>query len=330
MRLVLRAFFGFLLVLASAASARADVFRPGYLELRELPGHRYDVMWKVPAQPGVRLAIHVRFPVDTHELTPPSGVFVGGAYVERWRIQREAGLVGETLRLEGIASDVTDVIVRIQRLDGTSQLGRLRPGDAEMRVEASAGAFEVGRSYLVLGIEHIWGGLDHLLFVLSLLLVVRGGRRILLTVTAFTLAHSVTLVSATLGWVRVPGPPVEAVIALSIVFVAAEVVHGLRGREGLTARAPWVVAFSFGLLHGFGFAGALAEVGLPQSAVPLALLMFNIGVEIGQLLFVLAMLALGAVIQRVRLLRAPTLRYLPPYAIGALAVFWCIERVAAF
>ena len=133
----------------------------------------------------------------------------------------------------------------------------------------------------MLGVEHILGGIDHLLFVLALLLIVRGGMRIFATITAFTVAHSITLVAATLGWVHVPGPPVEAMIALSIVFVAAEVVHGLRGKPGLTARAPWVVAFSFGLLHGFGFAGALAEVGLPQKAIPVALLMFNVGVEIG-------------------------------------------------
>ena len=138
--------------------------------------------------------------------------------------------------------------------------------------KGATGTAQVAWSYLVLGVEHILGGVDHLLFVLALLLIVRGGRRIVATITAFTVAHSLTLAAATLGWVHVPGPPVEAMIALSIVFVAAEVVHGLRGRPGLTARAPWVVAFSFGLLHGFGFAGALAEVGLPQTAIPVALL----------------------------------------------------------
>ena len=160
---------------------------------------------------------------------------------------------------------------------------RLLPQSRDSSVQRVGGALEVACSYLVLGVEHILGGVDHLLFVLALLLIVRGGKRIFITITAFTLAHSITLVSANLGWVRVPGPPVEAMIALSIVFVAAEVVHGLRGKPGLTARAPWVVAFSFGLLHGFGFAGALAEVGLPQKAIPVALLMFNVGVEIGQL-----------------------------------------------
>jgi hypothetical protein len=168
------------------------------------------------------------------------------------------------------------------------------------------------------------------LFVLALPLIVRGGMRIFATVTAFTAAHSITLIAATLGWVHVPGPPVEAMIALSIVFVAMEIVHGLRGRPGLTARAPWVVAFCFGLLHGFGFAGALAEVGLPQKANPVALLMFNLGVELGQLIFVAAALAIGAVLARLPIPRRPWMDYAIPYAIGAVAMFWVIERVGAF
>ena len=184
--------------------------------------------------------------------------------------------------------------MRVERHDGTSQMERLLPQSPQFMVKPSTGTAEVAWSYLVLGVEHILAGIDHLLFVLALLLIVRGGKRILLTITAFTVAHSITLVAATLGWVRVPGPPVEAIIALSIVFVAAEIVHGLRGKPGLTARAPWVVAFTFGLLHGFGFAGALAEVGLPEKAIPVALLMFNVGVEIGQLLFVAVAIAAGS------------------------------------
>lgn len=182
----------------------------------------------------------------------------------------------------------------------------------------------------MLGIEHILGGVDHLLFVFALLLIVRGGRRIIATVTAFTVAHSITLVAATLGWVHVPGPPVEAMIALSIVFVAAEIVHGLRGKPGLTARAPWMVAFSFGLLHGFGFAGALAEIGLPQKAIPLALFTFNVGVELGQLIFVGVALGGGALLGRLALPQRSWMPYVAPYAIGSIAMFWVIERVGAF
>jgi hydrogenase/urease accessory protein HupE len=182
----------------------------------------------------------------------------------------------------------------------------------------------------VLGVEHILAGIDHLLFVLALLLIVRGSRRIVATITAFTIAHSLTLVAATLGWVHVPGPPVEAIIALSIVFVAAEVVHELRGKEGLTARAPWVVAFSFGLLHGLGFAGALAEVGLPQKAIPVALLTFNVGVELGQLLFVAVVLLLGAVFGRLMAAKPAWTTGAVAYGIGAVAAFWTLERVVSF
>ena len=225
------------------------------------------------------------------------------------------------------------MIVRVERADGTSQTARLLP---ERPLVRRRGAGRAGRG----GVGPTSGsasttscaGVDHLLFVLALLLIVRGSARIFATITAFTVAHSLTLAAATLGLVHVPGPPVEAAIALSIVFVAAEVVHGLRGRPGLTARAPWVVAFSFGLLHGLGFAGALAEVGLPQQAIPLALLTFNVGVELGQLAFVAAVLAVGAALAPLRLPARwqRAVAPLPAYAIGSVATVWLIERVAAF
>jgi hydrogenase/urease accessory protein HupE len=319
-----------LLLLAIPRLSLADVFRPAYLELRETGQGRYDVLWKVPAQGDMRLAVDVSFPPDTVQELPPQGRFVSGAYVERWRISRPGGLADQSIHIDGIASGVTDVIVRVERQDGTSQVERLLPANPQFVVEAPTGTAAVAWSYLVLGVEHILGGVDHLLFVLALLLIVRGTKRIFFTITAFTIAHSITLIAATLGWVHVPGPPVEAMIALSIVFVAAEIVHGFRGKPGLTARAPWVVAFSFGLLHGFGFAGALAEVGLPQKAIPVALLMFNVGVEVGQLIFVAAALAAGALLSQLRLSRPDRLQWVTSYAIGAVAMFWVIERIAAF
>jgi hydrogenase/urease accessory protein HupE len=320
-----------LLLWALAGVVQADVFRPAYLELREAGGDDYDVLWKVPAQSEtMRLSLQVRFPDGTQVLGEPRSAFAGNAVVERWKIHRVGGLVGQTIRIEGKAVGVTDVIARVERADGTSQVERLPADRPVFTVEAPTGTGEIAWSYLRLGIEHILGGFDHLLFVLALLLIVRGGKRIVATVTAFTIAHSITLVAATLGWVHVPGPPVEAIIALSIVFVAAEVVHGLRGKPGLTARAPWVVAFSFGLLHGFGFAGALAEVGLPQKAIPVALLMFNVGVEIGQLLFVSAVLLLIALARRLSLSLPRWVDYAMPYAIGTIAMFWVIERVGSF
>ena len=314
-----------------ATGAAADVFRPAYLELREAGDGEYEVMWKVPVLgDDLRLSAYVVFPEGTENLTEARAVTSGGAWIERWRVRRDGGLVGQTITIEGNAVGVTDVIARVERLDGTSQVERLEPGRPQFTVLAPTGTAEVAWSYLVLGVEHILGGIDHLLFVLALLLVVRGSLRIVATITAFTVAHSITLVAATLGWVHVPGPPVEAIIALSIMFVAAEVIHGLRGKPGLTARAPWVVAFSFGLLHGLGFAGALAEVGLPQKAIPVALLMFNVGVELGQLVFVAAVLLAGALFVRTVTLRPAWTTGLLAYGIGSVAAFWALERVVSF
>lgn len=321
-----------LLLLAASSLAGADVFRPAYLEITERADSHYDVFWKVPSLGGgTRLSAYVRLPDSAQITSEPRVVEIGGAWNERWQVHVPGGLVGQEITIEGNAIGVTDVIARVVRIDGSAQVERLPIDRPVFTVKPPAGHGEVAWSYLVLGIEHILGGIDHLLFVLALLLIVRGGRRILATVTAFTIAHSITLVGATLGWMHVPGPPVEAIIALSIAFVAMEILHGLDGRPGLTARAPWIVAFSFGLLHGFGFAGALEEVGLPQTAIPTALLMFNVGVEVGQLIFVAAFLLLR--LAWTRALRAPSPQWLAraaSYGIGTIAMYWVIERVLGF
>lgn len=319
-----------LVLLCLMQTAQADVFRPAYLEIREVDAGRYDVLWKVPALGDRRLAGEVRFPAGTTRLSEPIGVFADGAYAERWSIAREGGLAGQTVRIDGMPPGVTDVIVRFERRDGESQLERLAPTRLEWSVKGPSSSGEVARSYLLLGIGHILHGADHLLFVLALLLIVRGPRRIVATITAFTLAHSITLALATLGWIVLPGPPVEATIALSIAFVAAEIVSGMRGHPGVTTRAPWVVAFAFGLLHGLGFASALNQIGLPHNAVALALLMFNVGVEAGQLLFVAALLPAIAIIARAAARWPGWMRFVPPYVIGTVAMFWVVERVGAF
>jgi len=201
-------------------------------------------------------------------------------------------------------------------------------------IAAAAGPLEVTRAYLTHGITHILFGYDHLLFVLALMLIVRNTRVLVATITAFTLAHSITLALATLAYAQVPGPPVEATIALSILLLAGEIVRVRRGRPSLTQRWPWIVAFTFGLLHGFGFAGALNEVGLPQSAIPVALFFFNVGVEGGQLLFIASLIGVMAVWRRIagRIQVAPVawVWRVPPYAIGSVASFWFIQRIAAF
>jgi hydrogenase/urease accessory protein HupE len=188
----------------------------------------------------------------------------------------------------------------------------------------------VARTYAMLGVEHILSGIDHLLFVLALLIITRGGRKLVKTVTAFTVAHSITLTLAALGYIHVPQRPVEAVIALSIVFVAAEILRGRQGRVGLTARAPWLVALTFGLMHGLGFASGLSEAGLPDGHIPTALLFFSIGVEAGHFLFIGVLLSLIALARRVKLPAPQWAQLVPPYAIGSVAMFWVIQRIAAF
>ena len=323
-----------------APSARADEIRPGYLEMRQTAADTYNLLFKIPARgDDLRLAIYLKLPEGTSDVTPPQARFVGGAYTERRTVQRSGGLAGQAIAIDGLSATSTDMLVRIESLGGATQTERLSPTKTAFVVQVAPGSWEVARTYLWLGVEHILFGFDHLLFVLVLVILVRDWRRVALTVTAFTVAHSITLAAATLGFVNVPGPPVEAAIALSIVLVAVEIVNARRGMPSLTARWPWLIAFCFGLLHGFGFAGALAEVGLPQHAIPLALLFFNLGVEIGQLAFVAAILVTGELARRAMALRfgpapiqrtADWLDVTAAYAIGALAAYWLIERTAAF
>jgi len=316
-----------------AAPAFADDFRPAYLQITQDSATTYDVLWKVPALgEDAVLKVRPQFPPGTTRLTQQRSSYANGVAVQRWRIRAPGGLEGKTIAFPGLSETPIDVLARLARADGTVQLERILPSDPEFLVQASPGAFEVVQTYTVLGIEHILTGFDHLCFVLALVMIVGFNRRLIWTVTAFTAAHSITLALATLGVIHVPRPPVEATIALSIVFVASEIVQQQRGREGLATKKPWLVAFAFGLLHGLGFAGALSEIGLPTNAIPLALLFFNIGVEIGQLLFIVAVfgasrLLLLAAANRVELKRAAIV---PAYLIGGIASYWTIERVISF
>lgn len=314
-----------------ASGARAHEMRPAYLQIHQTGVNTYDVFWKVPAiGDGMRLSLYVQLPETCSNLAQPSGLFSTGAYTEQWSVICQGGLSGSTIRIAGLTATLTDVLVRIERVDGSSQVTRLSSSSPSFVVEAAPRRFEVARTYLVLGIEHILTGVDHLLFVSGLLLLVTGVRRLLLTVSAFTLSHTVTLTLATLGFVHVPPAPVEAVIALSILFVAYEVLRKEEIPRGLAQRKPWLVAFSFGLLHGLGFAGGLSAAGLPVAHIPLALAFFSAGVEFGHFSFVTGALLLIAVARRgVQAFPAWAWR-VPPYAIGGMASYWLIARLAAF
>ncbi len=321
------------------SGAAAHEVRPAYLELRQTAGDSYDVLWKVPAVGERRLGIYVRFPDDTMTLGEPRGFFRDKAYIERSQVRREGGLEGQPVYIDGLSGTKIDVLVRIEHTNGATQTTRVMPESPSFVLASAPSGWNVSWTYLVLGIEHILIGIDHLLFVLALVLLVKGWKRLVGTITAFTVAHSVTLAAAALGLVHASGPPVEACIALSIVFVAAEIIRSRQGNAGLTERAPWVVAFTFGLLHGFGFAGALSEIGLPQQAIPLSLFFFNVGVELGQLFFVGVVLCAATALMHIAI-RLSRTNEVPRvavslcetalvYAIGGVAAFWVIERTLA-
>lgn len=302
---------------------------PGYLGIAEIGAGRFDVQWKLSTTGGLERILSPQYSDDC-SASESRQYRVADSNVWRYELACPQGLPGTTITIAGLDQTGTDVLLRVDYLDGTSLTRRLDAANISTVVPQAAGLLDVSVSYLGLGIEHILVGIDHLLFVLALLLLVDGFKRLLLTITAFTVAHSITLGAATLGWIAVPSAPVEAVIALSILFLASELArrptHGAQVHEDLTSRYPWLVAFSFGLLHGFGFAGALADVGLPERAIPLALLFFNIGVEIGQLIFIAVVLGVGRLITRASVPVPAAWRKAVAYGIGSLAAFWVVER----
>lgn len=320
----------FVFLLFAAAPVFAHELRPAYLELHEERPGEFHVLWKTPVRGGMRLSLSPAFSGRTENLTPVASRRTDNAEVQTWRLGAVEPLRGQRVRIVGLEGTMTDALVRVAFSDGATWTQRLTPGQPSAMIPARQSVLAVAGVYLKLGVEHILLGLDHLLFVLTLIIITGGGWNLIKTVSAFTLSHSVTLTAATLGFVHVPQRPVEAVIALSIVFVASEIVQVGRGRDGMAARAPWVVALTFGLLHGLGFAGGLSEVGLPEGHIPLALLFFSIGVEAGHLLFVGAVLALVAIGRRLCIPLPRWAALVPPYAIGSVSVFWVIQRILAF
>ncbi|PMU08845.1 MULTISPECIES: HupE/UreJ family protein [unclassified Pseudomonas] len=314
-------------------TAMAHESRPAYLEINETATGRYDVMWRTPVLSGMRLPIALKFADGVRSVVEPVESELNDSLIERRIIDAgPTGLVGQRIEFIGLQASITDVLVRVSRLDGSLTTTLVHPAQPWIDIAGTPGMLSVAGAFLVHGIQHILGGVDHLLFVFGLLLLVSNGWMLVKTITAFTLAHSITLVLAALDAVRLPGPPVEATIALSILLLAVEIARKNRGETSFTIQWPWVVAFCFGLLHGFGFAGALAQIGLPQRDLPLALFTFNVGVEIGQLMFVAAALSIRTLLLHCRLPRSALLYAQPvaSYGLGTLAAFWFFERVWSF
>jgi hydrogenase/urease accessory protein HupE len=334
-------FLGFFLL---AHTAFAHEARPAYLEIKETAPGQYSMLWRTPVLAGMRLPLVLKIPDDVKNRTPPAVQELADSLIERRSIDAGLnGLAGKRIEFVGLQLTITDVLVRLEMLDGRKWTTIARPSQPWVEVAASQSWWEVMGTYMVEGIRHILFGADHMLFVLGLLLIVKDRWMLFKTITAFTVAHSITLAIATLGYAEAPVLPLNAAIALSILFLGPEIVkendarYGMRDARisnlvsripSLTVRYPWVVAFAFGLLHGFGFASALTSAGLPRSELPLALVSFNVGVEFGQLGFVALVLALERSFRVLEMRWPRWVQALPGYAVGSLGAFWTVQRVA--
>ena len=312
--------------LAIASAAWSHEIRPGYLELRESRDGSYELLWKKPAGGEVEIRIAPVIPEGCRLLTPDRQQITPGAVLVRGTLQCEGGIAGKTLRVAGLESTVTDVLIRIHHADGRVESHLLRPSSPTTTLGAITTVGGRALAYLRLGVEHILLGVDHLLFVLGLLLIVSDRWMLVKTITSFTLAHSITLAIATLGYATAPLPPLNAAIALSILFLGPEIVRVWRGETSFTIRHPWIVVFAFGLLHGFGFASGLTTMGLPRAEIPLALLLFNVGVELGQISFVILVLLLERSFRTLEIRWPRFATALPGYVVGSLGAYWAIQR----
>lgn len=321
------------LALIGPRVADAHALDPAFLDLSALDDQNWRVTWRVPDVMGRPMDLSPALPQNCAPTQAPRPVFDGWAWVANWIVTCPRGLTSGVVGIDGLDQTRTDALARYQTETGYSQTHRLTGDQARFQIAEQAGMIQILRSYLGLGVTHILEGIDHLMFVFALILLIPTRRQLFWAVTAFTLAHSLTLTAASLGWLTLPPPPVEAVIALSIVFLACELALPPARRDPLTLQMPWLVAFGFGLIHGLGFAGALREIGLPQTDIPLALFAFNLGVELGQLLFIAAILLIMAVARWLYRFSPPQTRLMTriaSYGIGSVAAFWTIERLAAF
>lgn len=318
-----------LAVLTAATPGRAHELRPGFLELREARPGVYALLWKHPAGGETEIDLAPILPAECSFHSPGRQALLPGAVVVRGELRCDEGLAGKRITIGGLEGTFTDVLVRVEHADGRVESHLVKPVAPSFTLGAATSAADRALHYGRLGVEHILLGVDHLLFVLGLLLLVKDRWMLVKTVTAFTIAHSITLAAATLGYAQAPLPPLNVTIALSILFLGPEILRRDRGETSLTVRHPWAVAFAFGLLHGFGFASGLATMGLPAGEIPLALLFFNVGVEAGQLGFVVLVVALERSFGVLEIVWPRPLERLPAYAIGSLGAYWTVGRTVA-
>ncbi len=326
MRRGLPVLLGLLLASLRSVPVLAHEVRPGLLELTEFTPHSYALLWKRPSGGEVELQLAPIVPKECRLVTPAAEQLAPGAVIVRGTLSCPGGIAGKRMAIAGLEATITDVLVRVKHVDGRLESYLVRPGDPGVTFNGGGSGVERALGYVQLGIQHILLGADHLLFVLGLMLIVADRWMLVKTLTAFTAAHSITLALATLGIVNVPLLPLNAAIALSILFLGLEVVRAWRGETSFTLRHPWVVAFAFGLLHGFGFATGLAQLGLPSEEIPLALLLFNGGVELGQLACVLGLVLLVRAFGVLQIEWPRAIQRLPGYAVGSLSALWTLQR----
>jgi hydrogenase/urease accessory protein HupE len=315
--------------LLAVPTAQAHEARPAYLEIKETSPNQFSVLWRTPVLAGMRLPVVLTMPGDVKNLKEPVEQELADSLLERrWIDAGATGLAGKRIQFTGLQLTITDVLVRVEMLDGRTWTTIARPSQPWVQIAASQTWLGVAGTYIVQGIRHILFGIDHLLFVLGLMLIVKDRWMLVKTVTAFTVAHSITLAIATLGYAQMPVAPLNAAIALSILFLGPEIVRCWRGETSFTIQHPWVVAFAFGLVHGFGFASALTSAGLPRTDLPLALLSFNVGVEMGQVAFIMLIVLLERSFRQLQIRWPRWAEALPGYAVGSVGAFWTIQRTA--
>lgn len=329
MRLLVCVFL-FVLCAWPTGKANAHALDPGYLEIRQISPVNWTVHWRKPDVNGQPMAIDAVLPENCTPARGPSPISDSRAWVSSWIVECHAGIAGQLIAIDGLDSQKNDVLVRLLPLEAEPTMLRFTPETSVQIAPAEQTTWSVFAAYVLLGFEHILEGWDHLLFVFALFILVREPWKLVGAVTAFTLAHSITLALATFGVLNVPGPPVEAIIALSIVFLAMEIVKGEEGRFRLSKQKLWIICFGFGLLHGLGFAGALAEIGLPANDIPAAMLAFNLGVEAGQLSFIGALALLVAIWRLKARPISQSAAVVAAYGIGSVSMYWLIERISGF
>ncbi len=307
----------------------AHTVKPAYLNIQNIKNYNYNITWKIPINKDETTLLSPQFPNDCQKSSQNNySLNDKNIIIHHWLLSCSESLRGKEMSIKGMEDGITDVLVRFEDQDKNSYIERLTPTKNRFTIKAETSGIGTIKTYTFLGVKHILLGFDHLLFILALMFIIPKWQILVKPITAFTLAHSITLGLSILGYVHLPSSFIEVLIALSIIILAVEGIHLHHGKKGLSIHYPWLVVFIFGLLHGFGFATVLTELGLPENSILLALSFFNLGIEVGQLLFIFTLLLFYALVKKIipnsRLIQG---RIVLLYILGTTASYWFIERI---